>query len=128
MQDDWFKVDLPEYLLPPDLKPHPEEENENNDSKKDGSSPDNDEIDDNLVNILSSTMGYEKDEIYESLESSEDTPAFNEIRDAYMLIKENKSLIKDMKANKSVSDELDTFCPSHLQLFNNKANPIKRVK
>ncbi|AJV14144.1 Snf1p [Saccharomyces cerevisiae YJM1463] len=109
MQDDWFKVDLPEYLLPPDLKPHPEEENKNNDSKKDGSSPDNDEIDDNLVNILSSTMGYEKDEIYESLESSEDTPAFNEIRDAYMLIKENKSLIKDMKANKSVSDELDTF-------------------
>lgn len=34
MQDDWFKVDLPEYLLPPDLKPHPEEENENNDSKR----------------------------------------------------------------------------------------------
>lgn len=74
MQDDWFKVDLAEYLLPPDLKPHPEKDSENNESKKEGSSPENDEIDTDLVNILSSTMGYEKDEIYESLESSEDTP------------------------------------------------------
>ena len=110
MQDEWFKAGLPEYLIPQDLK-QPTEGITSQPQEPNGEPPSqqNDEIDDELVTVLSRTMGYEKDEIYESLESSEDTPVFNEIRDAYMLIKDNRSLVKDMKADKSIGDELDTF-------------------
>lgn len=107
MQDEWFKVDLPDYLIPADLK-HQETENDEAQTKT-GNGAQQEEIDDDLVNALSKTMGYEKDEIYESLESGHDSSALNEIRDAYNLIKENKSLIKDLKSDKSTCDELDTF-------------------
>lgn len=98
MQDEWFKVDLADYLVPQDLK---QSELDNKDIVE--------EIDDEMVDTLSKTMGYEKDEIYEALESSEDTPAYNEIRNAYILIKDNKSLVKDMKQDNKVTQELDTF-------------------
>lgn len=105
MQHEWFKVDLPEYLIPPELKAL-ENENNTQTSADDGMQ---EEVDDELVNALSKTMGYEKDEIYESLDSGQNNSALNEIRDAYNLIKENKSLIKDLKSDKSTCDELDTF-------------------
>lgn len=101
MQDEWFKVGMPEYLIPPELK---------NESSNAQASNDNiEEVDDSLVSTLSKTMGYDNDEIYEALESGEDNAALNEIRDAYMLIKENKSLIDDLKSNKDQRSELDTF-------------------
>lgn len=107
MQDEWFKVDLPDYLIPAELKHQQEEDDEAHAAAKNDTQQE--EVDDDLVNALSKTMGYEKDEIYESLESGHDSSALNEIRDAYNLIKENKSLIKDLKSDKSACDELDTF-------------------
>ncbi|SCV02734.1 LAMI_0H02476g1_1 [Lachancea mirantina] len=103
MTDEWFKVDLPEYLVPPDMK------NNASDGENDPTTAQDEEVDDTLVTALSKTMGYDGDEIYEALESGEDNATFAEIRDAYMLIKENKSLIDDLKANKAQSNELDTF-------------------
>lgn len=118
MQDEWFKVDLPEYLLPPELK-HQEGENEG--EKQVARAVEPEDIDDDLVNALSKTMGYEKDEIYESLESGQNNSALNEIRDAYNLIRENKSLIKDLKSDKSACDELDTFLAQSPPSFQQKS-------
>lgn len=114
MQDEWFKVGLSTYLIPPELKQqHQQEEQQQQPQENDGTQNANDsegeEIDDELVGALSKTMGYDRDEIYESLESCNRTPVLNEIREAYMLIKENKSLIKDLKSDRDRSDELDTF-------------------
>ncbi|CAR24848.1 Non-specific serine/threonine protein kinase [Lachancea thermotolerans] len=107
MEDEWFKVDIQPYLIPPDLK------SETDEHRQEGEHPDGgeegEEVDDSLVTMLSKTMGYDRDEIYEALESEEDNPALKEIRDAYLLIKENKSLIDDLKSNKDQSNELDTF-------------------
>lgn len=118
MQDEWFKVDLPEYLLPPELKQQEEADQKQLSAK--GPSP-SEEIDDDLVNALSRTMGYEKDEIYESLESGQDNSNLNEIRDAYMLIKENKSLINDLKSDKKSHDGLDTFLAQSPPTFQQKS-------
>ena len=60
MQDEWFKVDLPDYLIPADLK-HQQPENEEAQTAAENG-PHQEEIDDDLVNALSKTMGYEKDE------------------------------------------------------------------
>ncbi|SJM88563.1 probable Carbon catabolite-derepressing protein kinase [Zygosaccharomyces bailii] len=109
MQDDWFKVGLPEYLLPPELKQQQQQQDDGSANHEEDDGGVNEEIDDQLVTALSRTMGYDRDEIYESLQSSNRTPVLNEIREAYMLIKENKSLIKDLKSDKHKSDELDTF-------------------
>lgn len=100
MQDDWFKVDLPDYLVPAECS---------SDSDLNKQSAEGQTIDDALVQMLSKTMGYDPDEIYEALESNDDNSAMNEIRDAYQLIKENRNLINDIKANKQQSNELDTF-------------------
>ncbi|AET40326.1 AMP-activated serine/threonine-protein kinase catalytic subunit SNF1 Ecym_5588 [Eremothecium cymbalariae DBVPG len=100
MEDQWFKVDLPDYLIPVDLKT-------DGSGKRDG---EDEEIDESLVAILAKTMSYDRDEIYEALENANDSdPSIAEIRDAYMLIKENKSLIDDLKSNKQKSDQLGTF-------------------
>lgn len=119
MEDEWFKVELPDYLIPQDLKP------ENNQEGKQALPSElkpNEEIDDDLVETLSKTMGYEKEEIYESLESTEDNAALNEIRDAYSLIKDNKSIIKGMKSNKTMGDELDTFLSESPPTFQREQN------
>lgn len=118
MQDEWFKVDLPEYLLPPELKQQEDGDQKQLSSKGPSTS---EEIDDDLVNALSRTMGYEKDEIYESLESGQDNSNLNEIRDAYMLIKENKSLINDLKSDKNSCDGLDTFLAQSPPTFQQKS-------
>ncbi|CAR25679.1 ZYRO0A05544p [Zygosaccharomyces rouxii] len=109
MQDDWFKVGLPTYLIPPELKQQEQEQQQQQEQHDDGTKNNSEEIDDELVTALSKTMGYDRDEIYESLESRDRTSVLNEIREAYMLIKENKSLIKDLKSDRDRSDELDTF-------------------
>ncbi|QLQ78382.1 hypothetical protein HG537_0A06290 [Torulaspora globosa] len=122
MQDEWFKVDLPEYLIPPELK---NQENDNNNAQPtatDGSQQE--EVDDDLVNALSKTMGYEKDEIYESLESGTNNSALSEIRDAYNLIKENRSLIKDLKSDKSTCNELDTFLAQSPPTFQQRSSSV----
>lgn len=105
MQDEWFKIDLPDYLIPADLK---EKKETGHDETEDKNQPE--EIDDDLVTALSRTMGYEKEEIYESLESNEDNSNLNEIRDAYVLMKENRGLLKGLKSDEmNISEQFDTF-------------------
>ncbi|CDO94451.1 unnamed protein product [Kluyveromyces dobzhanskii CBS 2104] len=106
MQDEWFKVDLPDYLVPAETTP--QEDTETKSENGELAVP-SELIDDSLVQTLSNTMGYDVDEIYEALESNEDHPSLNEIRDAYQLIKENRNLINDIKVNKQQSNDLDTF-------------------
>lgn len=89
MQDEWFTTNIAEYLLPNDVP-------KNYVDKK---------IDENAVNVLVKTMGYDRDEIIETLKNKTQ----NEIMDGYLLIKENKMLIDDLKNKPNEADHLDTF-------------------
>ncbi|KAG0665774.1 Protein kinase [Maudiozyma exigua] len=104
IQDEWFKIDLPDYLK---VINEPETTSKDKDTTKTNSSEysnqnvlvlTHDQIDESLVHILSTTMGYEHDEIYEALTSpTTDNPQINEIKDAYLLIKENRSTLNELK-------------------------------
>ncbi|AMD22527.1 HHL243Wp [Eremothecium sinecaudum] len=116
MEDEWFKVELPDYLTPVDLR------NETRDKQEMGE----EEIDESLVKMLTKTMSYDTDEIYEALESANETdPSVIEIRDAYLLIKENKSLIDGLKLNKQKSETLDTFLSQSPPTFDPQSNPLE---
>ena len=96
MEDEWFKVDISDYLLPPDL------------SKTLHNKID---IDNDVVDALTMTMGYDRDEILNVINAcnKQQYPQqqSNEILDAYLLMKENHSLVKDLKKNKT--ERMDTF-------------------
>ncbi len=93
LEDEWFKVEMPEYLLPPLLK-----------QKKL-----NQEIDEAAVEALESTMGYARDEVYEALIHRNDVNAEkNEIQEAYDLIVENQKFITDLKEAKTGTN-MDAF-------------------
>lgn len=94
MQDKWFNVNLPAYLLP----------HEDSKKKKDDSSG---EIDETVVGALGRTMGYDKEEVYDALNSTKSGGATSEIRDAYELMKENKQMEND-----SVNDGISSSPPS----------------
>ncbi|KAI5967934.1 SNF1 [Candida margitis] len=99
MEDEWFKQGMPDYLLPPDLS-------KNKHKKID--------IDEDVIRALHVTMGYDRDEIINIIEKcnkhSSPQSQKNEILDAYLLMKENHSLVKDLK--KSKSDNVDSFLSS----------------
>ncbi|CCG24130.1 Snf1 protein [Candida orthopsilosis Co 90-125] len=99
MEDEWFKQGMPDYLLPPDL------------SKSKHKKID---IDEDVIRALNVTMGYDRDEIINIIEKcnkhSSPQSQKNEILDAYLLMKENHSLVKDLK--KSKSDNVDSFLSS----------------
>ncbi|CUM68257.1 uncharacterized protein PRCAT00005978001 [Priceomyces carsonii] len=96
MEDEWFKQGIEDYLLPPDL------------SK---SKQDKIEIDDDVVSALNMAMGYDRDDIYEVINKSNERKlpqqSSNEILDAYLLMKDNKNLVKDLK--KKRPDKIDSF-------------------
>ncbi|EGW32031.1 uncharacterized protein SPAPADRAFT_61130 [Spathaspora passalidarum NRRL Y-27907] len=96
MEDEWFKQDIADYLLPPDLS-------KNKHKKID--------IDEDVIKALSMTMGYDRDEIINVIERCNKSNApqqqSNEILDAYLLMKENHSLVKDLKQSKQ--DKIDSF-------------------
>lgn len=114
MEDEWFKVDFPDYLRLQDYKSDFTDDNSN---KEDVSN----EINDELVDALSKTMGYEKHEIYESLQSTVSNPAMSEIRDAYLLIRDNKFLMKELSP--AGNDALDTLLSQSLPSFQKKSSP-----
>lgn len=125
MQDEWFKVDLPDYLVPAETPQQETPEQKQVDGVPAGTSnppAPSEVIDDTLVQMLSKTMGYDTDEIYEALESNEDHPSLDEIRDAYQLIRENRNLINDIKANKQQSNDLDTFLSQSPPSYEHSAN------
>ncbi|KAI5964119.1 SNF1 [Candida pseudojiufengensis] len=97
MEDEWFKKDMPEYLLP---------QQKDKRNKID--------IDEDVIRALKVTMGYDRDEIINVIETSNKKSSpqdqSNEILDAYLLMKENHSLVKDLK--KSKSDNVESFLSS----------------
>lgn len=96
MEDEWFKVGIEEYLLPPDLS-------ETSDNKID--------TDEDVVNALTMTMGYDPDEIRNIITAcnkhQHPQQQRNEILDAYLLMKENHALVDDLK--KSKTEKMDAF-------------------
>lgn len=86
MEDEWFKTDFPDYLIPQDMRQ----------SKHD--------IDMDVVKALSFTMGYDTNEIVESLKTGR-TPDTTLLLDAYDLMKENKVLVDDIKKNSANMDQ-----------------------
>lgn len=96
MEDEWFKHDIQDYLLPPDL------------SK---SKYNKVELDEDVISALTTTMGYDRDEIINVINSCNKhrhpQQQSNEILDAYLLMKDNHSLVKDLKKNKT--ERMDGF-------------------
>lgn len=96
MEDEWFKQDIEDYLLPPDL------------SKTVHNKID---IDEDVVSALTVTMGYDRDEILAVIRQCNKhqfpQQQLNEILDAYLLMKENRTLVRDLKKNKT--ERMDTF-------------------
>ncbi|ODV67070.1 carbon catabolite derepressing ser/thr protein kinase [Hyphopichia burtonii NRRL Y-1933] len=96
MEDEWFKQDIQDYLLPPDL------------SKTKYNKV---ETDENVINALNMTMGYDRDEIIKVIEDCNKhrhpQQQSNEVLDAYLLMKENHSLVADLKKNKT--EKMDNF-------------------
>ena len=89
LEDDWFKQNLPEYLLPPDL------------SKTKYNKI---ELDDEVVSALHTAMGYDKDEIVDVIKKCNELSIpqehSNEILDAYILMKENHPLVEDINSRR----------------------------
>lgn len=109
MQDEWFLTDIADYLLPNDVQ------------KK------YTEIDENAVNTLVRTMGYDREEILDTLRKNTQ----NEIMDGYLLIKENKMLLDDIKKqqNGQDSDKLDAFLSqSPPSEYEHREHESKRLK
>lgn len=94
LEDEWFKQDIQDYLIPPDV---PKTKNKKVD------------IDEDVISALSITMGYDRDEIVSAIEKCNEYPPqqSNEILDAYLLTKENHSLVRELKKNKT--EKMDTF-------------------
>lgn len=90
IEDEWFKQNIEDYLLPPDLSKTKHNKIE---------------LDDDVVSALEATMGYDRDEIVnvinQSNEQSSPQQQSNEVLDAYMLMKDNRSLIRDLKNSKA---------------------------
>lgn len=99
MEDEWFKQNIEEYLLPQDM--NKEKHNRI-------------EINEDVVSALTHTMGYERDEIVGSVNKYNNSPdqpqKSNEILDAYLLMKDNHALVKDLKKHKS--DQMEGFLSS----------------
>lgn len=91
MEDPWFRHDVEDYILPPDVL-HAKIE-----------------VNDDVVAALSATMGYDRDEILSVIQraNESDVQPTSEILDAYLLMKENHSLVKDIKKTKG--DQMDNF-------------------
>lgn len=91
LDDEWFKQDIPNYLLPPDFS-------HVNDKKI--------EYDKDIIMALNMKMGYETSDIIDVIENFNVHNSFsqqsNEILDSYFLMKNNPTLVKELtlKANK----------------------------
>ncbi|KAK9473164.1 kinase-like domain-containing protein [Dipodascopsis tothii] len=90
MNDPWFKDNIPKYLIPPEEHNHTE-------------------IDDKVVGALGSTMGYDKEEVYDALRKKGES---NEIRDAYELMRENQMMAKDARTSTPSAGEDGFLSPS----------------
>ncbi|GMF39597.1 unnamed protein product [[Candida] boidinii] len=82
MEDEWFKVGFPEYLLPANV------------TEKRQIQPS--EADEDVIAALTVAMGYSRDEILEAIKLGRRKET-EEILDAYELMKDNRILVDDIK-------------------------------
>ncbi|CAN3355994.1 carbon catabolite-derepressing protein kinase [Diutina catenulata] len=103
MEDEWFKEGIDDYLLPPDLSKAKHEKIE---------------VDEDVVSALTMTLGYPRDEIIAAIDKSnaeqQPQPSSKEILDAYLLMQENTSLVKDLKKNKQERDQFAAAAPGYM--------------
>lgn len=114
MEDPWFSVGIPAYLLPPELS--------NNEETVDQSAEVL-EIDDDLVGALGRTMGYEKEQVYEALRGNSREGA--EIRDAYRLLRDNLMASGDDHFKK---DDIDKYMSENYDYRKALAEPQSRSR
>ncbi|KAH3666874.1 hypothetical protein OGAPHI_003323 [Ogataea philodendri] len=95
LEDEWFKVDLPEYLLNQD---EPERKFKLED------------VDEKVVNALSIAMGYSREEIIDAIKIGR-KPETQEILDSYQLVKDNKVLVEDINKQAQSSNLADPLNP-----------------
>lgn len=107
MEDEWFKVEFPAYLIP----------SNNNENKI----LTTDDIDDDVVFALSVTMGYNKDEIIEAIKLGK-TPETEEILDSYELMRKNTPLVNSMKKERLESEGKSINDPNNSNNNNNLNN------
>lgn len=117
-QDPWFKTDLPAYLEPPveefmntgvdpnkairvsDIAPHaPQQEQE--------------KLHNEVTEKISKTMGYGKKDVQEALEADEPSA----IKDAYMIVRENKLMQTNRKCSLPASRPPCPPCPPRTTPF-----------
>ena len=91
MEDEWFKVNLPEYL-----KPSASVENKVLTTE---------DIDDDVIFALSSTMGYSQEEIIEAIKIGK-TPETEEILDSYELMSKNTGLVDSLKKERMENQQI----------------------
>lgn len=82
MEDEWFSVDLPDYLK--------------HSAMVEDRVLTTDDIDEDVIFALSSTMGYSRDEIIEAIKIGK-VPETEEILDSYELMRKNTGLVRTMK-------------------------------
>lgn len=96
MEDAWFKEGIEEYLLPPDLSKTKHKKIE---------------VDEDVISALTNAMGYDRDEIVGVIdkcnEHNSPQQQLNEIIDAYLLMRENHTLVKDLKRLRN--DKMEPF-------------------
>lgn len=104
-QHEWFKTDLPEYLVPERLKLKVYPELKNVVKKHESSAVKaGDELNPSIVELLTTKLGYDSIEIQQAfLDNSFTNPRYVEIRDAYNLICKNTDLIFDLQNSTNAS-------------------------
>ncbi|ANB11823.1 AMP-activated serine/threonine-protein kinase catalytic subunit SNF1 [Sugiyamaella lignohabitans] len=118
IEDPWFKVGIASYLLPP------VEQDDGNEDHKEGndSKTATEKVDDGIVASLGKTMGYDKEQVYEALKSSDDNGS--EIRDAYYLLKDNHQASGDIHFKK---DDIDRYLSEHPEDADDLKQPFSRT-
>ncbi|ODQ78945.1 hypothetical protein BABINDRAFT_171804 [Babjeviella inositovora NRRL Y-12698] len=109
MEDEWFKVNIAEYLLPPDLSKNEEQIT----------------ADDDVIHALSVTMGYARDDILQAIalaNRGKHNPN-GEILDAYKLIRDNTRLVADLKKTKQLN--MDSFLMQSPPVSNHQSVSIE---
>lgn len=89
IEDEWFKVGFPDYLKPGSFTTNEITEQD---------------IDEDVVVALSTAMGYSRDEIIESIKMGR-KPETEEILDAYDLMRNNTSLVNELKNSTVTVDD-----------------------
>ena len=101
MDDEWFKVDLPDYLKCSAF----------NETK----TLTTDDIDDDVIFALTSAMGYSREEIIEAIKIGK-TSETEEILDSYELMTKNTGLVKSMKKERLENEARQGISQEQIQL------------